>query len=324
MRRSLVLLPALLLPCAPPVGALIVGGGGGIATECLTVFDAPANYRPEKPRHVLCTDGDSSCDADGTVDGVCEFPVAVCANSTFDARCVYFGVASVEVDHAADNGDPKFDPDFQAVQDRIDAQIPPDTTDPDVCTATTTIRVPVTGPLGSTCRRGTKKLRLRTTSTPPPASVPRTDKDKIKLMCEPAVSSGGCDPQVLFTGTFDRIQRQILNQHCAVSGCHDSQTFAGDMTLEEGTAYGSLVDVTPSKFAAAAAGWKRVTTTGPGTGDPATSFLFRKLTGDLPDASYGERMPFGKPKRDQQLIGLIELWIGAGAPAVGWVPGTEE
>jgi hypothetical protein len=257
------------------------------------------------------------------VNGVCEFPVAVCANSTFDARCVYFGVASVEVDHAADNGDPKFDPDFQAVQDRIDAQIPPDTTDPDVCTAATTIRVPIAGPLGSICKRGTKKLRLRTTSTPPMASAPRIDKDKIKLMCEPAVMSGGCDPQTLFTGTFDRIQRQVLNQSCAVSGCHDSQSFAGGMTLEAGTAHASLVDVTPFTPAAAAAGWKRVRTTGPGTGDPATSFIFHKLTGDLPDASYGERMPFGKPKLDQLLIDIIELWIEAGAPATGWVPGTD-
>lgn len=323
MRRILILVPGLLLPCAPPVLALIVGGGGGIATECLTVFDAPANYRPEKPRHVLCTDGDASCDADATVNGVCEFPVAVCANSTFDARCVYFGVAGVEVDHAADDGDPKFDPDFQAVQDRIDAQIPPDTTDPDVCISATTIRVPVVGPLGGVCRRGTKKLRLRTTSTPPPASAPRIDKDKIKLMCEPAVTSGGCDPQVLFTGTLDRIQRQILNGSCAVGGCHDSQSFAGGMTLEEGTAHASLVDVTPSNPAAAAAGWKRVKTTGPATGDPAASFVFHKLTGDLPDASYGARMPNGKPKLDQQLIDMVELWIEAGAPATGWVPGTD-
>jgi hypothetical protein len=209
------------------------------------------------------------------------------------------------------------------VQDRIDAQIPIDTIDPDVCTAPTTIRVPVIGPLGSVCRRGTKKLRLRTTSTPPPASVPKIDKDKIKLMCEPAISSGGCDPQTLFTGTFDRIQRQILNQSCALSGCHDSQTLAGGMTLEEGTAHASLVDVTPNNTAAAAAGWRRVTTTGPTSGDPATSFIFHKLTGDLPDASYGERMPRGKPKLDQLLIEIIELWIAAGAPETGWVPGTE-
>lgn len=316
--RRLLILTALALPLTPPAYAVIVGGGGGTTTECLTVFDAPANYRPEKPRHVLCTDGDATCDADATVNGVCEFPVAVCANSTFDARCVYFGVHGVVVDHAQDDGDPKFDPDFQAVQDRIDATFPIDTTDPDLCTAATTIRVPITGPLGSQCARGRKKLRLIATSTPPPMSAPRTDKDKIKLMCEPAVSSGGCDPQTLFTGTFDRIQRQVFNQSCAVSGCHDSQTLAGGMTLEAGTAHASLVDVTPINPAAAAAGWKRVA-----TGDPATSFVFHKLSGDLPDVSFGERMPYGKPKLDQLLIDIIELWIAGGAPATGWVPGTD-
>jgi hypothetical protein len=317
MVRALVVVAALAVPMA--ARALVVGGGGGVSTECLTVFDAPANYRPEKPRHVLCTDGDVTCDADGVVNGVCEFPVAVCANSSFDPRCTYFGVQSVVVDHAEDNGDLKFDPDFQAVQDRIDTQIAPPTTDPDACTASTTIRVPIVGPLGSLCSRGRKKLRLTTTSTPPPASTPRLDKDKLKLMCEPAVTSGGCDPQTLFTGTFDRIQRQVFNQSCAVGGCHDSQALAGGLTLEFGTAHAALVDVVPTNLAAAAAGWRRVSA----TGDPATSFLFHKLTGDLPDGSYGERMPRNKPKLDQRLIDIIQLWIEAGAPETGWVPGTD-
>jgi hypothetical protein len=304
---------------AGAVDIVVVGGGGGTATECLTVFEAPANYRPEKPRHVLCTDGDASCDADGVVNGVCEFPVAVCANSTFDPRCLYTGVRDVEVDHAADDGDPKFDPDFQAVQARIDSQIPVDTTDPDVCTAFTSIRVPIRGPLGAICARGTKKLRIRTTSTPPPAGAPKVDKDKIKLMCEPAIADNGCDTHTLFpNGTFERIQHQIFNQSCAVSGCHDSQSFAGNMTLEEGTALGSLVGVTPSNVSAAAAGWKRVA-----SGDSDDSFIIHKLRGTLPDASYGERMPRGRPAIDPLLIDIIDLWIQAGAPSGGWVPGTD-
>jgi hypothetical protein len=221
----------------------------------------------------------------------------------------------VAVDHAADDGDPKFDPDFQALQARIDAKFPGDTTDPDVCTAFTSIRVPIRGPLGSVCARGTKKLRLRTTSTPPPAGAPKVDKDKIKLMCEPAT----CDTHTLFPdGTFERIQRQIFNQSCAVSGCHDSQTFAGEMTLEEGTALGGLVGVTPTNLSAATAGWKRVT-----SGDSDASFIIHKLRGTLPDVSYGERMPRGRPALDPLLIDVIDLWIQAGAPGTGWVPGTD-
>jgi hypothetical protein len=322
--KRIVAAAVLALLATAPSHALIVGGGGGTATECLTVFDAAANYRPERPQHILCTDGDPTCDADVTVNGVCEFPVAVCANSSFDPRCEYEGVQSIVVQHALDDGlDRKFDPDFQALQNRIDTQIAPPNTTPDVCTAASTIRVPIRGPLGAVCGRGQKKLRLTTTSTPPPAGAPRKDKDKIRLMCEPAVSSGGCDPAMLFAGTFDRMQRQIFNQSCAVGGCHDSQSLAGGMTLEQGTAHAALVDVVPNNLSAAGAGWRRVTTTGPASGDPETSFVFHKLTGDLPDASYGVRMPRDKPKLDQTLIDIVELWIAAGAPETGWVPGTD-
>src|SRR5205823_5967577 len=60
--------------------AAVVGGGGSSTTDCLTVFDAPANVPPRRPKNVRCTDGDP-CDADGAVNGHCQFAVAVCANS---------------------------------------------------------------------------------------------------------------------------------------------------------------------------------------------------------------------------------------------------
>ena len=41
-----------------------------------------------------------------------------------------------------------------------------------------------------------------------------------------------------------------------------------------------------------------------------------------PDASFGGRMPLGKPKLNKTLINAIQLWIAAGAPDTGWVPGT--
>ena len=52
------------------------------------------------------------------------------------------------------------------------------------------------------------------------------DTDKLKLTCDTGAASRGCDPGAcaIFAGTFDRIQRQIFNQSCALSGCHDSQT----------------------------------------------------------------------------------------------------
>jgi len=103
-----------------------------------------------------------------------------------------------------------------------------------------------------------------------------------------------------------------------LSGCHDSQTFAGNLLLESGASYGNLVGVNPSNPSAAGAGWKRVD-----AGVPATSYILHKINGDLPNASYGERMPLGKAKLNKTLRDVIELWAAAGAPQVGWVPGTD-
>jgi hypothetical protein len=33
-------------------------------------------------------------------------------------------------------------------------------------------------------------------------------------------------------------------------------------------------------------------------------------------------MPFGQPALDDHLVDVIRLWIEAGAPDTGWVPGT--
>jgi hypothetical protein len=122
----------------------------------------------------------------------------------------------------------------------------------------------------------------------------------------------------IFTGTFDRIQRQIFNQSCALSGCHDSQSQTGGLLLESGASYTNLIDVTPQMPGAAAAGWKRVDAA---NASAENSFIFHKLTGDL-DGTQGARMPFGRPALDDHLIDIIRLWIEAGAPDTGWVPGT--
>ena len=34
-------------------------------------------------------------------------------------------------------------------------------------------------------------------------------------------------------------------------------------------------------------------------------------------------MPNSKPKLNASLINVIQLWIDAGAPPTGWVPGTD-
>ncbi len=313
---------ALLFLFAARATATVVGGGGSSTRDCLVALDAAVNLPQSRPKHVRCTDGDPSCDSDGVADGVCSFALSVCANSTFDPGCTLSGVGSIVVEHAEDNGDLKFDPDFQALQGSIDAQIEPPTAEADKCTTPTTIRVPIKGPLGNNrCSPRRKKVELRSQSQVIEGQILRDD-DKIKFLCLP--DPNACDPQILYDDTFDRIQRQIFNQNCALSGCHDSQSQAGNMLLETGASYGNLVNVTPSNFAASGAGWKRVAAANPGvSGSPDTSFIFHKITGELPNASYGARMPLNKPKLNKTLRDVIQLWIAAGAPQDGWVPGTD-
>ena len=246
----------------------------------------------------------------------------MCANSTFEPECTLNGVDSIDIDNSLDNGDPKFDPDFQAVQTAVNNDIQPPTAAVDICTVPTVITVPIKGPVGNNrCGPQKKKVKLSARSEVIDGRIYK-DRDKIKFICVP--DPNGCDPLVLFSSTFDRIQRQVFNQGCAVSGCHDSQSQMGDLLLETGAAYGQLLNHTPTNPAADAANWLRVDAPNPpGTsGTAETSFLYRKIEGDLPDLSYGVRMPFGKRKLNKTLRDVIELWIEAGAPSAGWVPGT--
>jgi len=319
IRPRVIVAVSLLLPIAV-AQAIVQGGGGSSRTDCLTVIDAAVNYPPDNPKRFRCADGDP-CDADGVVNGVCQFDVTICSNSSYNpTRCTLVGVDSITVEHALDNGDRKFDPDFQALQSRINNGIvgpsDPPNTDPDVCALPSTFLVPVIGPLeGNVCKRGKKQVKITSLGVPVLGRVAK-DKDKLKMECEPAPS--GCDPMAIFTGTFDRIQRQIFNQSCALSGCHDSQSQTGGLLLETGASYGNLIDVTPQMPGAAAAGWKRVDAA---NASAENSYIFHKLTGDL-DGTQGARMPLIGGSLDDNLIEIIRLWIEDGAPATGWVPGT--
>ena len=317
----------LVAHAASPVDAVVVGGGGSSRVDCLAAFDAAVNTPLTKPRNLRCADGDPVCDLDGIVNGMCNFRVAVCANSSFNpTACSLNGVRLVTVEHSADNGDAKFDPEFQALQTRIDSDIAPyPNTDADTCTTATNFFVAIKGPLkDNKCKRNKKTIRLVTESTVAAGQgTILVDKDKIDLTCDPPV--GGCDPHALFSGTYDRVQRQIFSQSCAVSGCHDSNSFtnSGNLLLEASAFPGNLINRTPTNADAALLGWNRITQTSPTAGDAATSYLVHKLNGDFPGSGFGDRMPKGRPQLDATLINVITLWIQAGAPATGWVPGTD-
>ncbi len=318
---------AALAVASSLVHAAVIGGGGSSRTDCLLALDADVNTPLSKPRNIRCADGDPSCDLDGVVNGVCNFRVGVCANSSFNTTaCNLHGVRAVIVAHSADNGDPKFDPEFQALQTRINSDIGPfDNDDADSCTTPTNFFVPIKGPFkDDKCKGGKKTIRIVTESTPA-AGMGRVliDKDKIDLRCDPPV--GGCDPGVIFTSTYDRVQRQIFDQSCAVSGCHDSNAFvnSGNLLLEESAFPANLINRTPTNADADNLGWKRITQIDATTGDPATSYIIHKLNGNFPGSGFGDRMPKDRPKLDATLINVITLWIQAGAPDTGWVPGTD-
>ena len=317
-----------VLAAAVPASAVIVTGGGSPSSDCLVVFDVDANYPVDAPTQVRCIDG-TSCDDDGTVDGVCSLRIKVCANSTAIPGCTANGVSQINVDHSFDSAeDSKFDPDFLALRQEIDMDFTFPVTANGVCTGTVTVKVPIKGPYGNDhCGRSRKKLELHSVQTGAAATI---DTDVLELYCDPAPTNG-CDPKTLYHSTFDRIQKQIFNQNCALSGCHDSQSQSGGLLLETGASWGNLVGAPPGhlpqNMAARSAGWLRVhVVTADVSGDPATSYLSHKLEGDLPDVNYGLRMPRNRPKLKGTLRNIIRLWIEGGAPddtpAKIWVPGT--
>lgn len=313
-------LPALLcaLVGAPPANAATVAGGGSKTTDCVVVFDvAGANSPkpPKAPKAVDCVDGDLACDADGERNGRCSFDVAVCVNATSLPSCSPDLASEIVIEHAEDNGDPRFDPDFQAIQNRADTLGLP-ATQADDCATNSTVTVALKGPNRKQKMKKARK-QLRAFAIGDTASrFGVRDRDKVKFTCRPE-GDGVYAPRDLFGGTFERIEAQVFEPSCALSGCHDDQSGAGGMNLQSGGAFTEIVGVTPTNGAAAGAGQLRVTPS-----DADASYLYRKITADL-EAGWGAPMPLTGPNVSSDLAGILLLWIEAGAPETGWVDGTD-
>ncbi len=119
---------------------------------------------------------------------------------------------------------------------------------------------------------------------------------------------GGNNDSVPVGGPFasfsDAVQ-PIFTQRCALSRCHVGVSPAGDMNLEQGQAYGNIVDVTSSSVPSL----KRVR---PGLAD--SSFLVHKIQGTQADVGgSGQRMPLTNCCLSQDQIDLIRSWITMGA-----------
>ena len=308
---------------SPAVAEPLVRGGGSAATDCILYFDVPGANKPsppKPPKHVDCDDGDPACDADGLRNGQCVFDVSLCVNSTAFSECMPTDTTFIFVDHAEDNGDRKFDVDFQALQQRANTLGLP-TTSLNDCATQSSMTVRLRGPNSrNKMRTGKKKFRAEAEGFA--NGKESKDRDKIKFVCR-AEGDKVYLPLDLYTGTFDRIRTQIFQQSCALSGCHDSEGQAGDLILLSSAAYGNTVGVAPDNVAASIDGLLRVT-----PGDEAASFLYRKILNDL-ETGYGSAMPLEGSSLSADLVELVRLWIlGDGtlgpAPETGWVEGTDQ
>jgi hypothetical protein len=92
----------------------------------------------------------------------------------------------------------------------------------------------------------------------------------------------------------------IFTASCALANCHVGDG-AGGLNLELGRSFTELVNAHSTE----------VDDVLVAPGSPEESYLFEKITADLPRS--GERMPIGHPLDDLD-IEAIEQWIAGGAP----------
>jgi hypothetical protein len=117
--------------------------------------------------------------------------------------------------------------------------------------------------------------------------------------------------------TFQRIQTEVFDVSCSSDSCHSSVGRTGDLVLEAGYSWESLVNHEPANPVAAEHGYMRVM-----PGNPDRSFLISKLSDTLA-AGEGVSMPWNAALLDAHTIEIIRMWVLAGAPAEGRVPGDD-
>jgi hypothetical protein len=324
-RADAVRLAVLVCFWGSAAHAVEVRGGGSKSTDCIAVIDADGANSPappKDPRDVDCVDG-SACDADGLRNARCEFTLRLCVNSTHVAACTPGRADSLDIEHAIDNGDPRFDTDFQALQQRTSHFGFPDDESTDDCALGSAITVPLRLPSSAGGAYKANKKQLRYTSVGVAGGRNTKDKDKMKFTCRPE-GDGRYSPRDLYTGTFDRISQQVFATSCALSSCHDSESHRANMILLPGAAYSEIVNVAPTTDHPATDGMHRIT-----PGDPSTSFLYLKIHERPIPPELAPSMPLIGQDVSDQLQEIIRLWIiGDGtlgpAPETGWVDGTDQ
>jgi hypothetical protein len=199
---------ALLGPAASfgacPGGACSVPGGGSLVTDCMVEFDGVTLNNPvNRPRGVLCTDGDPACDLDATPNGVCNFALTACLNNP-DPRfpaCTGTDVASVIVKNRPPTSK-SHNPQLATLQTAMQALVP---TAGNVCTGEHPVSVTLRQRNGL-FRPNTVKVRAIGTS-----SLGRRDNDRVKLKCMPSPARPGVN------ATFSRAE-VVTNPNQLIDG----------------------------------------------------------------------------------------------------------
>lgn len=122
---------------------------------------------------------------------------------------------------------------------------------------------------------------------------------KLNELTDPGVGGGEpIDP----TATLTRVQSEIFTPTCAVIGCHDNLGRQEGQILTNGQSFANIVN---------RASTQRPDLMRVAPGDPANSYLYRKVAGA---GITGNRMPDSGPPLPDAQIKLIRDWIRRGAP----------
>jgi hypothetical protein len=162
-----------------PVDALAIGGGGA-GTDCVTeIYGIRLGQSPtgRTAKVAYCIDGDS-CDADGTADGVCTYPLGLCMNVN-DTRlpdCTPSAVASVEVTTNLES------PELTAFVASVQQALP---VAESTCIFSDGVKVPVRTRADGSTRTGRAAIKFRTVTD---EDNPAKDTDAARFACIPAAS----------------------------------------------------------------------------------------------------------------------------------------
>jgi hypothetical protein len=181
------------------------GGGGPAATDCFLAYGGAPG------KAIACTDGDGSCDSDGTIDGTCTFGLTACTNVAVGA-CSATPLDGPPAVVAKGTGAEAFTSAVAALSTSTPA-----------CTQPGLVKLTI---VPSQTKLKPAKLTLRMTAV----AGGKKDKDTLKLVCNPAKPSLAANVQPIFT------------ENCTYAGCHSGALPQSSLSLEDGESAANLAE----------------------------------------------------------------------------------